>query len=187
MASDSTGHAPPPKPPEVNWRAALRSSFVVAAIGAALFAIASYVPALTVFSLLWILGAGSIGIGFYRFREPALRMDASIGARIGLSVGLLLTAALSVVLAGIGFLARFRFHSMTEFDAEMTQRLHAEVEKAMAANPAPADLVRQMLSQEFRTGIMLAGLATVALLILVFSTVGGLLGGMVAVGRRRTA
>lgn len=187
MAFETTGHAPPPKPPEVNWRAALRSSIVVAAIGAALFAIASYVPALTIFSLLWILGAGSIGIGFYRYREPALRMDASIGARIGLSVGLLMTAALSVVLAAIGFLARFRFHSMAAFDAEMTERVHAEVEKAIAANPAPANLVQQMLSQEFRTGIMLAGLASLALLILVFSTVGGLLSGMVSVGRRRAA
>ncbi len=76
---------------------------------------------------------------------------------------------------------------MADFDAEMTERVHAEVEKAIAANPAPANLVQQMLSQEFRTGIMLAGLASLALLILVFSTVGGLLSGMVSVGRRRAA
>ncbi len=186
-ADESTGAPPPPKLPEVNWKAALRSALLVATVGAVLFAVASFVPVVTSFSLLWILSAASIAIGLYRRREPLLRMDASIGARIGLSVGVLMTALLSVSLAAIGLVARFRTHSMAAFDAEMTQRLHAEVERAIAANPAPANMVQQMLSQEFRTGIMLTGLLIFALLILLLSTVSGLLSGMVAVARNRTA
>jgi hypothetical protein len=183
----TTGQAPPPRLPDVNWRSALRSAMLVAAVGAVLFGVASYVPALTIFSLLWILSAASIAIGMYRHREPALRMDASIGARIGLSVGLLMNSFLSVLLAIAGLLARFKTHTMAAFDAEMTQRMHDQIERALATNPAPVEVVRQMLSQEFRTGVMLAVLGMFAVLILAFSTVGGLLSGMMAVSRNRTA
>ncbi len=183
----TTGTAPPPKPPTIRWNSALRSAMLVALVGAALFAVASWVPALTIVSLLWIVSAASIAIAIYRHREPSLRMDASIGARIGLSVGVLMTALLGICLAVIGVVARFRLHAMAAFDAEMSRRMQEQVAKAIAANPAPADIVRQMLSQEFRTGVMLAGLLIFAALILALSTVGGLLSGMVAVGRKQAA
>ena len=183
----TTGAAPPPKIPTIRWSSALRSAMLVALIGAVLFAAASWVPALTIFSLLWIVSAASIAIGLYRHREPLLRMDGSIGARIGLSVGVLMTSALAICLAVVGLIARFGARSMSAFDAEMSRRMQEQVAKAIAANPAPADVVRQMLSQEFRTGVMLAGLLIFAAFILASSTVGGLLSGMVAVGRKRTA
>ncbi len=183
----TTGTAPPPKPSAIRWNSALRSAMVVALIGAALFATASWVPAVTIFSLLWIVSAASIAIALYRHREPSLRMNASIGARIGLSVGVLMTGLLAICLAAIGVVARFRLHAMAAFDAEMSRRMQEQVAKAIAANPAPADIVRLMLSQEFRTGIMLGGLLIFAASILVLSTVGGLLSGMVAVGRKQEA
>lgn len=185
--SATTGHAPPPKAPEVEWRSALRSAILVALVGSVLFALASFVPALTIVSLLWILSAASIATGIYQRRHPSLRMDASIGARIGLSVGVLMTAFLSVSLAAIGLVARFGLHTMAAFDAQMIQQMHDQVEKAIVANPASASVVQQMLSQEFRTGVMLVGLLIFATLILALSTIGGLLSGMIAVGRKRTA
>lgn len=185
--SSTTGEAPPPRTSEVEWRFALRSAILVALIAAVLFAVASYIPALTIFSLLWILCAASITTGLYQRRHPLLRMDGSVGARIGLSVGLLMVASLSVSLALVGLIARFRLHSMAAFDAEMTHRMHDQVEKALAANPAPANIVQQMLSPEFLTGVMLTGLTIFALLILALSTVGGLVSGVVAVQRNRTA
>ncbi|GAC1355834.1 MAG: hypothetical protein NVSMB3_01440 [Acidobacteriaceae bacterium] len=183
----TTGQAPPPRAAEVDWRSALSCALTVALIGAALFAVASYVPALTLVSLLWILGAASIATGIYARRHPSLRMDASVGARIGLSVGVLMTSALAVALAVVGLIARFGLHSMAAFDAQMTHQMHEQVERAIATNPAPASLVQQMLSQEFRTGVMLTGLLIFAVLITVLSTIGGLLSGVIAVGRRRTA
>lgn len=185
--SSTTGSAPPPKPQTIDWNSALRYGILVALVGAVLFAAASYVPALTILSLLWIVGAASVAIRLYRRRQPSLPMDASIGARIGLSVGVLMTSFLSVSLASIGLVARFGLHSMTAFDAEMTHRMHEQVERAIAANPAPANVVQQMLSQEFRTGVMLAGLLLFAVLIVTLSTVSGLLSGMAAVGRDRAA
>ncbi len=181
----TTGHAPPPKPPEIAWRSALQAAALVALIGAVLFAAASYVPALTIFSLLWILGAASIATAIYRHRHPLLPMNPFIGARIGLSVGVLMTSFLAVSLAAIGLIARFGLRSMAAFDAEMSRRMHDQVEKAIAANPAPASIVQQMLSQEFRTGVMLTGLLIFALLIITLSTVGGLLSGMAAARHKR--
>ncbi len=185
-AQVTTGAAPPPRPEAIRWSSALNSALIVALVGASLFIAASYLPALTIFSLLWICCAASIAISLYRRREPALRMDGAIGARIGLSVGVLMTSVLAVSLAVIGLIARFGLHTMTAFDAEMTQRMHEQVEKAIAANPAPANVVQQMLSQEFRTGVMLAGLLLFAFAILTLSTVGGLVSGMMAAGRSRT-
>ena len=186
--ASSTGQAPPPKPPALLWKSALRYAVSVALIGAVLFGVASLVPAVTMFSLLWIVCGAFLATSLYQRRHPSVRMDPSIGARIGLSVGVLMTAFLSVSLATIGLIARFRLHSMAAFDAEMSQRMHEQVEKAIAANPAPADLVQQMLSKEFRTGIMLAGLLFFAFLIVALSTFGGLISGVLASGRRnRTA
>ncbi len=185
--ASTTRNAPPPKPPAIQWNSALRYGLLVAAVGSVLFAIASYVPALTIVSLLWILSAASIAIGLYRRRDPSLRMDGSIGARIGLSVGVLMTSFLALALAAIGLVARFGLHSMSAFDAEMTRRMHEQMAKAIAANPAPAEVVQQMLSQEFRAGVMLAGLLIFATIILGLSTVGGLLSGMAAVGRKPQA
>lgn len=185
--SSTTGQAPPPKTSEVDWNSALRSALLVALVGAALFTLASYVPALTVVSLLWILSAASIATGIYRRRRPFLRMDASIGARIGLFVGVLMTSLLSVSLAVIGLVARFGRHSMAAFDAQITHQMHEQVERAIVANPAPASIVQQMLSQEFRTGVMLTGLLVFGLLILALSTLGGLFSGMVADRRKPPA
>jgi len=170
---------------EVEWKSALQSAMFVAIVSAVLFAVASYVPALTLLSLLWILCAASVAIGIYRRRRPSLRMDASVGARIGLSVGLLMTFFLAVSLAVVGMIARFGLHSMAAFDVQMTRQMQAQVEKAMVANPAPASVVQQLLSQEFRTGVMLTGLLIFALLIIALSTVGGLLSGMAAVRHKR--
>ncbi len=183
----TTGNAPPPRPPSILWRSALRSGLAVALVGAVLFVLASYIPALTIFSLLWILGGASIATGLYRRGHPSLPMDAAIGARIGLSVGLLMTTCLAVAVAGIGLVARFVLHSMAAFDAEMTQRMHDQVQRTIAANPASAEMVQQMLSQEFRTGVMIAGLLIFGFFILALSTLSGLLSGLVAVGRNRTA
>lgn len=185
--SSTTGQAPPPKASEVDWNSALRSALLVALVGAALFTLASYVPALTVVSLLWILSAASIATGIYRRRRPFLRMDASIGARIGLFVGVLMTSLLSVSLAVIGLVARFGRHSMAAFDAQITHQMHEQVERAIVSNPAPASIVQQMLSQEFRTGVMLTGLLVFGLLILALSTLGGLFSGMVADRRKPPA
>ena len=47
---------------------------------------------------------------------------------------------------------------MGAFDAE----LRAQIEKAAAMNPQPAEVMRYIKSPEFRAGIMLAGFAMMA-------------------------
>ncbi len=58
-------------------------------------------------------------------------MDAGVGARIGLVVGLALVACLGVAWGLGGLVARYGLHSLAGFDAQMTQVLQAGYEKAI--------------------------------------------------------
>jgi hypothetical protein len=106
-------------------------------------------------------------------------MDAGVGAQIGVVAGLALITAIAISMAAAGLVARFGLHSMGAFDAE----LRAQIDKAAAMNPQPAEAMRYVKSPEFRAGIMLGGFAMVGGFILVLSTVGGALSGMLRTKR----
>lgn len=92
---------------------------------------------------------------------------------------------LAVALAAGGLVARYALHDMVNFDTQLTQQLHTQIEHAIATNP-DAKLVRGYLySPEFRAGIMLTGFAMMSAVLLVLSTVGGAVGGLL--GTRRKA
>jgi hypothetical protein len=67
---------------------------------------------------------------------------------------------------------------MAGFDAELTQMLHAQIEKAEATTPEPPEVVRFLYSPEVRAGMMLTGFAMVSGVLLVLSTIGGAVGGL---------
>jgi hypothetical protein len=113
-------------------------------------------------------------------------MDAGVGARIGVVVGLALVTGYAVAMAVGGLVARYVLHSMAGFDAELTQMLHAQVEKAAATTPEPPDVVRFLYSPEVRAGMMLAGFAMVSGVLLVMSTIGGAVGGLLRMRRKVT-
>jgi hypothetical protein len=106
-------------------------------------------------------------------------MDAGIGARIGVVAGLGLIVSIAISMAIVGLVARFALHSMAGFDAD----LHIQIEKAIAVNPQPAEVMRYIKSPEFRAGIMLGGFAIMASVIMLTSAVGGALSGMVRTRR----
>jgi ABC-type methionine transport system permease subunit len=87
-------------------------------------------------------------------------------------------------MAVAGLVARYGLHSMATFDAQLTEQLHQQIEKAAAANPAPPEVIRFMYTPEFRAGIMLAGFAMVAGALLLLSALGGAVGGMLRTRRR---
>ena len=62
-------------------------------------------------------------------------MDAGIGARIGVVVGVILVGCLAVAMAAGGLVARYLLHNMAGFDAQLTQQLHLQIEHALATNP----------------------------------------------------
>ena len=183
----TTGAAPPPSPQQVEWKTAIRCALLVAGVAAVLSVVSAKVQLVSPISWLWTISGSMITLALYQKRRPLAWMDAGVGARIGVVVGLALVTCLAVAMAGAGLVARYGLHSMAGFDAELTQTLHAQVEKAAATAPQPPEVVRFLYSPEVRAGIMLAGFAMVSGVLLVLSTVGGALGGFMRMRRKVSA
>jgi hypothetical protein len=183
----TTGATPPPRPQQVEWKTAIRCALLVAGVAAVLSVVSAKVQLVSPLSWLWTISGSMITLALYQKRRPLAWMDAGVGARIGVVVGLALVSCLGVAMAGAGLVARYGLHSMAGFDAELTQTLHAQVEKAAATTPQPPEMVRFLYSPEVRAGIMLAGFAMVSGGLLVLSAVGGALGGFMRMRRKVSA
>lgn len=181
---ETTGALPPPRPQLVEWKTAIRCAALVAVIATGLSLTAARVPAILLPCVMWIGSGALITVGLYQHRRPLALMDAAIGARIGIVSGLALVTGLGLSSAASGLIQRFGLHNMAVFDAQLTDQLHAQIEKAAAANPAPPEIIKFMYTPEFRAGIVLAGFAMVASGLLLVSTLGGAVGGMLRTRRR---
>jgi hypothetical protein len=180
----TTGAVPPPRPQQVEWKTAIRCAALVALVAGVLSVVATKVPVLSPLSSLWTISGSLIAVGLYQRRRPLAWMDAGVGARIGIVVGLALVTCLAVSMAVAGLVARYGLHSMAGFDAQLTEQLHAQIEKAAAANPEPPEVLRYLYSPEFRAGMMLTGFAMAAGILVVLSTVGGAVSGLLRTRRR---
>ena len=183
----TTGALPPPHPHEVEWKTAIRCAALVALVAGVLAAVAMRVPVLSPLSSLWIISGSLITVGLYQWRRPAAWMDAGVGARIGMVAGVALVAFLAMSMAIAGLVARYGLHAMAGFDAQLTEQLRAQIEKAAAANPEPPEVTRYLYSPEFRAGVMLTGFGMLAGIVLVLSTVGGAVGGLLRTRRSASA
>jgi hypothetical protein len=183
----STGVAAPPKARQVEWKTAILCALAVGGVGSALTLVAMKVDVLSPLSMLWIMSASLITLGFYQKRRPAAQMDIRVGARIGVVVGICLAVELGIAMAGAGLVARFVLHSMGNFDTQMAAQI-LTVQKTMQqqGTPAPASLMRFISSPEFRAGTMLATFAMVSAGLLVLSALGGAFAGLLRM-RRGTA
>ena len=182
--AESTGTMPPPRPQEIQWPLATRCAAVVAAGSAAVFALTFALPGLSLPSLLLLLSASFLTVALYRRRAPASVMTAGVGARLGLSTGVLLTAGLAVVLSAMLLVARFRTHSMGAFDAQWNAQVHDLFERTKATSPMPAEAEQQMRSPEFRAGSMLGGLLLLGGFLVVVSAGSGAFAASIAVRGR---
>ena len=178
-SDDSTGVLPPPPPQQVEWKTAILCAILVALIAAVLSVLSTKIPAFSFVSWLWTVSASVVALGIYQRRRPQARMDATVGARIGIVVGFTLITSIGISMAIAGLVARFGLHSMGAFDAE----LRAQIDKAASASPQPAEVMRYIYSPEFKAGMMLAGFSMVAGLVVVMSTVGGAVGGLLRTRR----
>jgi hypothetical protein len=182
--ADTTGAVPPPRPQHVEWKTAIRCAVLVAGIAAGLSLVAARVQLVSPLSWLWTISGSIITLALYQRRRPLAWMDAGVGARIGVVVGLALVACFAVAIAVGGLVARYGLHSMAGVDALMTETMHAAFEKAAAMAPAPPELQRFWYSPEVRAGWVLATLSMMAGFLLVLSTVGGAVGGFMRMRRK---
>lgn len=177
-ATSTTGTAPPPSPRQVEWKTAIRCALLVAAVAAVLTLIAVRFEAISPLSWLWTVSGSLITLALYQKRRPQAWMDAGIGARIGVVVGFVLVICLAVAMAAGGLVARYALHNMAGFDAQLTQQLHVQIQHALATNPEAKSVQGLLYSPEFRAGMMLAGFGLISGILLVLSTLGGAVGGL---------
>ena len=186
----TTGVAAPPKGRPVEWKTAIRCAAAVAGVGSVLELVAMpdwrMSPLLSSVSLLWIMSASLITLGFYQKRRPAARMDVRVGARIGVVVGICLALELGVAMAGAGLVARFVLHSMGSFDAQIAVAIQMMRERTLQqpATPQRAEMLQLLGLPEFRAMYALTGCAMVTAILLVLSTVGGAFAGLLGMRRR---
>ena len=132
-------------------------------------------------SWLWTISGSIITLGFYRRRRPEAWMDAGVGARIGLIAGLMLLAGLACSAAAAGLVARYGLHNMASFDAELTTQLgqlREQLQRSGSGSPGLPQVLRFITTPEFRVGFMLTGISIAGLFLLVLSTIGGAVSGM---------
>lgn len=176
----STGVLPPPHPQQIDWKAAILCAVMVALVAAALSVASTRLPAFSFINWLWTVSASVVALALYQRRRPQALMDAAVGAKIGVLVGLTLIASIGISMAVAGLVARFGLHNMAAFDGE----LRTQIAKAAAANPQPANMMRFIDSPEFKAGIMLAGFSMLAGLVVLMSTVGGAVSGLLRTRRQ---
>src|SRR6267154_2371945 len=139
---DTTGAIPPPRPQQVEWKTAIRCAALVAGVAAGLSLVSQRVQVVSILSTLWTISGSMIALALYQRRRPLAWMDAGVGARIGLVVGLALVACLGVVWGAGGLVARYGLHSLGALDAELTQTIHDGFEKMAAMAPQTAETQR---------------------------------------------
>jgi hypothetical protein len=184
---ETTGTAPPPRPQEIDWRLAIRCAFLAGFIAAALGVGSMAVPVLARLNWLWVVCASAIALTIYQKRRPQALMSGAIGARIGLVVGIVLLACLAISTSAAGVVARYSLHNMTSFDGQLTamvQQLHTQVEHTAEVGNVPKEDFAYIYAPEFKVWMMLMGFSMVGGIVLVLSTLGGAVGGLL---RRRTA
>jgi hypothetical protein len=189
-AAGPTGAQPVANPRQVEWKTAIRCAAAVAGVGALLSVGAIRVDLLSPVSLLWIMCASLITLGFYQRRRPAAWMDVRVGARIGVVVGVCLALEVGTAMAGAGLVARFGLHAMGGFDAQLTAQVvqmenTIQQKSAAQSTPVPAETVGFMRSPEFRGGIILAGFMFLSAGLVVMSTLGGAFAGLLGQLRMR--
>jgi hypothetical protein len=167
----------------IDWKAAIRCAVLVTGVAVLLCLASIALPFISLLGICWILSASMTTLALYQRRRPVALMNPGIGARIGLTTGLLLVAGLGIALAIAGVIARFGTHSMGQFDAETAVRWAAARTTLADSGTQSAEMLRFFDLSEFRAGLMLAGIAMYGIIILVLSVLGGALGGLLRTRR----
>jgi len=182
-AGASTGALPPPRPNQIDWRIAIQIAAIVAAVGAGLSLLAASLPNTSPLSTIWVLSASLTTLAMYQRRRPLATMNAGVGAKIGILVGLALVFFLGAALSAGMATARYKLHSMAAFDAETAKALKMQIDQLAATRPIPPDSLALINSPEFRGAMMLTGFGLALGGVFLISIFGGAVGGLLRTRR----
>jgi len=179
----STGALPPPRPNQIDWRIAVRIAAIVAAVGAGLSLLAARLPNISPLSTIWVVSASLTTLAMYQRRRPLATMNAGVGAKIGILVGLALVLFLGGALSAGMVVARYSLHSLSGFDAETAKALKMQLDQLAATRPVPPESLALINSPEFRAAMMLTGFGIALGGVFLISIFGGAVGGLLRTRR----
>lgn len=157
----------------IQWKPAIR---IAAVVSLAAGLLSSF---LAMGSLIWVLGGAVLVIAIYRRRVPYPELQLSLGARIGVVTG---TMTAIIAIAGntlLLLIQRYGLHEGKLLDANLNSTVQQSMSRAAAGTEAQTQMTAALsflLSPEGRAGMVLLGMGFIALIILLLSIAGGVLG-----------
>lgn len=168
----------------VNWRVAIRTSFMLAAPAGLLCSLFSPV---SILGLFWMAAAAAWAVMLYvRSQQPAW-ITIGAGARIGLVTGLFGGWTAACVSGLTLYAMRFLLHRGQFFDSFWENIVGPQMSQqwaSMGVDPQTTALARAwLLSPEGRAGWVLCAILVLAFGLLLFAVAGGALGARLLVRR----
>ncbi len=157
----------------MRWRSALVSALLVAVPAALLSSVLSL-------GALWVFGAGFLAVAMYR-RRTASATDGRLGWRIGGVAGAMAATLWLAIEAASMVFERYVMHQGASIDASMHKSLNDALKAMNQQNPALASqypwFAHFWLSPAGVATLFVTGSCMLALSMVVFSALGGALGG----------
>jgi hypothetical protein len=148
------------------WSNALPACALAAAIAAVLMALGLMVP------FLAVVGAGFLGVGFYRRRNPGVQIKAGAGARLGAVSGLLCFGMSAVLEA----LAVAIFHKGAVLRDKMLEAIQQAASRT--TDPQAVAMLDYLKSPAGMSLMIVFVLIFAFIAFVVLSSLGGALGGI---------
>lgn len=171
----------------VDWRVVVNISLIVAAVAGGLCVLAFVVPPLSVACFFWVISCSLITIRLYQRKVAVAPLNAGMGARIGVIVGLLTAFSTMSVNAITMVVQRYVLHMGATFDAELSASIHQAMARAAESNPDVQiqGFLNFWLSPEGRAGLVLVTAAMLMAGIVVLAVISGALAAKMFPVRRR--
>lgn len=172
----------------VDWKPALRAAALFAVPAGVLCCDFSPVSRI---SLIWMASAAAWAVALYVRRQRAAWITTGAGARIGLVTGLMAGWLAFAVTAFALFAERVLLHRGPQMDADWYAQidvLESLTQKMMGQLADPAQIQAQKnlwLSPEGHVGMITFGAVITALMLMLFSMLGGALGARFMARSRR--
>lgn len=166
---------------DIQWKSAIR---IAASVSLAVGLLSSI---LALGSLLWVMGGAVLVIALYRRRVPYAALQPSLGARIGVVTGTMAAAFAVAINTLLLVFQRYGLHQGNLLDASLNSTVQQAISRASTGTEAQAQVTTTLaflLSPEGKAGMVLAGMACIALIILLLSIAGGVLGAQLYRNRR---
>jgi hypothetical protein len=173
---------------QVDWQTAIHAAMLVAVIGGVLQIVGRIVPASAMLSMMWSCIAAVLTVSLYHRKSPRARLNAGIGARIGIVVGLLLSAVGITVDASGNMIDRYALHqgdAITKFwltsISDAAAKVMAQYKTSGKFDPQQLAYLQHiwdyLLTPEGLAGLLLLGTALTVMMTLIFCLITGAIGG----------